>query len=366
MVTYRGSEFEDLDVSAVIERRPDVVLVDELAHTSPDGRKRYEDVEDILDAGIDVLTTVNVANLLSVRDVAARITGAGALEGVPDDVVRAGDVVLVDLPPEALRRRIASGQVYSADRVGGALANYFRPSNLALLSQLARSWLDGTVDETFAFLDREAAGRPKVIAGVSSSTRGRAVIEHAAVLAGEDDAELDVVHVDLQDGLGHSQERLDQYREMAENVGARFREVLGVMPPTRLGDWRAVSARVGWWWGHAGRGSATSYGARSRLGFDGARRASRSTKSPRDDRPDTMRAGEPGSLVGTRCRPSRGSSWRRTLRFRPPATGAVSRSARRCGSCPRSRSALAVGLFVVTYAFDRAAYRGDIDASRRG
>ena len=235
-VAYHGVEFEDLDVPAVIERRPDVVLVDELAHTSADGRKRHEDVEELLDAGIDVMTTLNVANLVSVRDTAARITGAGALECVPDEVVRAGDVVLVDLPPEALRRRIASGQVYSADRVGGALANYFRPSNLALLSQVARAWLDGSVDETFVFLDREAAGRPKVIAGVSSSTRGKAVIERAAVLAGEDDAELDVVHVDLQDGLGHPKERLDGYREMAENVGARYREVHGTNPADTLGD----------------------------------------------------------------------------------------------------------------------------------
>jgi len=233
---YHGIEFEDLDVSAVIDRRLDVVLVDELAHTNPEGRKRYEDVEELLHAGIDVMTTVNVANLLSVRDVAARITGVGALEGVPDEVVRAGDVVLVELPPEALRRRIASGHVYSTDRVGGALANYFRPSNLALLSQLARAWLDDSVDETFAFLDREVAERPKVIAGVSSSTRGQAVIERAAVLAGEDDAELEVVHVDLEDGLGHPQERLDRYREMAENVGARYREVRGTNAADALSE----------------------------------------------------------------------------------------------------------------------------------
>ena len=235
-VTYHGVEFEDLDVPAVLERRPDVVLVDELAHADPDGQKRYEHVEELVDAGIDVMTTVNVANLVSVRDIAARITGAGALEGVPDEVVRGGEVVLVDLAPEALRRRIASGQVYSTDGVGGALANYFRPSNLALLSQLARAWLDGSVDETFAFLDREAAGRPKVIAGVSSSTRGQAVIERAAVLAGEDDAELDVVHVDLQDGLGQQQGRLDRYREMAEDVGARYREVRGTNAADTLGD----------------------------------------------------------------------------------------------------------------------------------
>jgi two-component system, OmpR family, sensor histidine kinase KdpD len=235
-VTYHGVEFEELDVPGVLERRPDLVLVDELAHTSPEGRKRYEDVEELLDAGLDVMTTVNVANLVSVRDLAARITGAGALEGVPDEVVRAGVVVLVDLPAEALRRRIASGLVYSTDRVGGALANYFRPSNLALLSKLGRAWMAGSVDETFAFLDREAGGRPKVIAGVSSSTRGQAVIECAAVLAGEEDAELDVVHVVLQDGLGHPQALLARYREMAEDVGARYLEVRGTNAADVLGD----------------------------------------------------------------------------------------------------------------------------------
>jgi two-component system sensor histidine kinase KdpD len=235
-VSYRGSAFEELDVASVLEREPDVVLVDELAHTNVDGRRRYEDVAELLDAGIDVMTTANVANLMSVRDVAARITGAGALEGVPDEFVRAGDIVLVDLPPDALRRRIASGQVYSADRVGGALANYFRPSNLTALSTLAQAWVDGTVDETFSFLDREAAGRPKVIAGVSSSPRGEGVLHRAAVLAGEDDAELIVVHVDVADGLARGRERLAQYRQMADDVGARYQEVPGRDVASTLAD----------------------------------------------------------------------------------------------------------------------------------
>jgi two-component system, OmpR family, sensor histidine kinase KdpD len=226
-VKYRGSAFEDLDTAAVLEHRPDVVLVDELAHTSADGRTRRDDVGQLLAAGLDVLTTVNIANLMSVRDIAARITGTGALEGVPDEFVRAGDVVLVDLPPEALRGRIASGQVYSTDQVGGALANYFRPSNLAALSELARAWLEGTVDETFSFLNRAAADRPKVIAGVSRSPRGAAVIQRAAVLAGDDNADLLVVHVARADGLRRQQAPLDRYRQMAEDVGARYREVRG-------------------------------------------------------------------------------------------------------------------------------------------
>lgn len=226
-VTYRGSVFEELDVAGVLAHHPDVVLVDELAHTSADGRKRHDDVGELLAAAIDVMTTVNVANLMSVRDVAARITGAGALDGVPDEFVRAGEVVLVDLPADALRRRIASGQVYSADRVGGALADYFRPSNLAALSELARAWLEGSAEEAFTFLDRAGANRPKVIAGVSGSPRGEAVIQRAAVLAGDDDADLVVVHVALDDGLGRREERLAQYRQMADDVGAHYREVRG-------------------------------------------------------------------------------------------------------------------------------------------
>jgi two-component system, OmpR family, sensor histidine kinase KdpD len=234
-VTYRGSAFEELDTAGVLEHKPDVVLVDELAHTSADRRTRHDDVAELLAAGIDVLTTVNIANLMSVRDIAARITGAGALEGVPDEFVRAGDVVLVDLPPETLRRRIVSGQVYSADQLGGALANYFRPSNLAALSDLARAWVEGTVDETFSFLDRAAADRPKVVAGVSSSPRGAAVIQRAAVFAGDDNAELLVVHVGLADGL-RRQDRLDRYPQMAEDVGARFREVQGSDAADALAD----------------------------------------------------------------------------------------------------------------------------------
>jgi two-component system sensor histidine kinase KdpD len=235
-LAYQGSAFEELDMASVLEREPDVVLVDELAHTNVDGRKRYEDVAELLAAGIDVMTTANVANLMSVRDIAARITGAGALEGIPDELVRGGDMVLVDLAPEALRRRIASGQVYAADGVGWALTKYFRPANLVGLSNLARAWTEGTVGETFSFLDRAAAGRPKVIAGVSSSPRGERVIQRAAVLAGEDDAELIVVHVDLADGLRHWEQRLDRYHQLADDFGARYQEVHGTDAARSLAD----------------------------------------------------------------------------------------------------------------------------------
>src|SRR5512132_1249550 len=142
MLAYRGTTFPELDVDAVIATGADLVLVDELAHSSPDGsRRRWEDVAEIRAAGLDVLTTTNVANLHSVRDYAARLTGAGMVESVPDEFVRSGAVVLVDLPSEALRQRIASGRVFSADRLGGALADYFRVSNLEALRELARAWM---------------------------------------------------------------------------------------------------------------------------------------------------------------------------------------------------------------------------------
>src|SRR5476651_571676 len=146
-VSYRGSTFPDLDVNAVIVSGADVVLVDELAHTRPDGtRKRWEDVADILAAGIDVLTTANVANVRSVREYAAIVSGAGAVECIPDEFVRSGEVVLVDVPPEVVRRRILSGRVYETQRVGGALAHYFRTANLEALEELAHAWLADNVD----------------------------------------------------------------------------------------------------------------------------------------------------------------------------------------------------------------------------
>ena len=235
---YRGSSFLELDIDAVIAAQPDVVIVDELAHTYADGtRKRWEDIEELLTAGVSVMTTVNVANLQSVRDYAALATGAGMVESVPDELVRAGDVVLVDLAPEALRERIAAGQVYSADRVGGALANYFRAANLAALSQLARAWLTGTLDAVARdVLASEGVGpevaRPTVLAGVSGSAWGEHIIRKAARLATEDDADLLVVHVNVLDGVsGRSRSRrsdmLDRLRDLTVEAGGSYAELDG-------------------------------------------------------------------------------------------------------------------------------------------
>jgi two-component system sensor histidine kinase KdpD len=243
MASYRGREFEELDVEAVLTSGADVALVDELAHTNAGGtRHRWEDVAELLGAGLAVMTTANVANLASVRDYAARITGAGAVQSVPDDFVRSGEVVLVDLPPEALRRRIAAGRVYSADRVGGALANYFRAPNLAALSELGRAWMDGDVTSVGeALLARQGVGpfapRPTVVAGVSGSERGERVIMRAAAIAAEDDADLLVVHVDLADGLsGPRSGGLDRYRAVTVAAGGRFLQLAGVSAADTLAD----------------------------------------------------------------------------------------------------------------------------------
>ncbi|MGH3970014.1 MAG: histidine kinase, partial [Mycobacterium sp.] len=147
---YRGASFAELDVPAVLARRPQVALVDELAHTNTPGSKnakRWQDVEELLDAGITVISTVNVQHLESLNDVVAQITGIEQKETIPDSIVRqAAQVELIDITPEALRRRLSHGNVYAPDRIDAALSNYFRPGNLTALRELALLWLADQVD----------------------------------------------------------------------------------------------------------------------------------------------------------------------------------------------------------------------------
>src|SRR5215475_12345352 len=150
-IGYRGASFTEMDVDAVLARRPEVVLVDELAHTNVPGSrnaKRWQDIQALLDAGITVLSTVNIQHLESINDVVRQITGVPQRETVPDEVVRRADQIeLVDMTPEALRRRMAHGNIYPPERVDAALANYFRPGNLAALHELALLWLADRVEE---------------------------------------------------------------------------------------------------------------------------------------------------------------------------------------------------------------------------
>lgn len=140
-VVYRDIEVEDMDLPAVLRRAPEVALIDELAHTNPPGlehRKRYEDIDDVLEAGIDVLSTLNVQHLESLNDLVAEMSGVRVRETVPDTVLqRADEIVLVDVTPEALLDRLRAGKVYPADRVEAALNGFFRIENLAALRETA-------------------------------------------------------------------------------------------------------------------------------------------------------------------------------------------------------------------------------------
>ncbi|GFJ94193.1 hypothetical protein Prum_078350 [Phytohabitans rumicis] len=155
---YRGTTFEEMDVDAILDRQPEVVVVDELAHTNVPGSrngKRWQDVQELLEAGVTVLSTVNIQHLESLNDVVEQITGVVQHETVPDDVVRlAEQVELVDMTPEALRRRMVHGNVYKLDKIDAAMGNYFRVGNLTALRELALLWLADKVDEQ---LDRYRA-----------------------------------------------------------------------------------------------------------------------------------------------------------------------------------------------------------------
>ncbi len=232
-IEFRVSSYPDLDLDAVLSGGADVVLVDELAHSTPDGnRRRWQDVNDLLDAGLEVMTTLNAANLRSLRDYVARITGVGAVESVPDELVRSGEVVLLDLPAEALRRRIASGAVFSAEQVGGALGGYFRASNLEALSELARAWIDGVAEAVGEQLLvrqglAEPLEQPLVLAGDSGSQAGEEVIRRAAQLAREEDAELVVVHVDTSEPILRRRrvESLEAHRDLTSRLGGSYLEI---------------------------------------------------------------------------------------------------------------------------------------------
>jgi two-component system, OmpR family, sensor histidine kinase KdpD len=140
-VSYRGTTLEEMDLPAILQRAPELCLIDELAHTNAPGTehaKRYEDVDDVLDAGIDVLSTLNVQHLESLNDTIAELTGIRVRETIPDDVLgRADEVVMIDLTPEALLDRLRAGKVYPEERIGPALNNFFRIENLAALREVA-------------------------------------------------------------------------------------------------------------------------------------------------------------------------------------------------------------------------------------
>ena len=245
-VSYRGVELTELDVDAVLARAPQVVLVDELAHTNAPGSrhaKRWQDVEDLLEAGITVLTTVNIQHLESLNDVIERITGVRQQETVPDEVVRrAQQVELVDITPEALRRRMAHGNVYAPERVDAAMANYFQPRNLTALREMALLWLADQVEVALQRYrtDQQITDiwetRERVVVALTGGPESETVLRRAARIAERSgSAELFAVHVLRGDGLaGAPVGAVAGLRRLAENVGASFHTVVGDHVPTAL------------------------------------------------------------------------------------------------------------------------------------
>jgi two-component system, OmpR family, sensor histidine kinase KdpD len=237
-VEYRGTTLDEMDVDAVLERRPQVALIDELAHTNAPGsrnEKRWQDVEELLEAGINVISTLNVQHLESLNDVVEEITGVKQRETIPDEVVRRADELqLVDLTPPALRNRLARGDVYPPERIDAALANYFRPGNLAALRELALAWLADRVDEGLEEyrrrhgIDEPWETRERVLVALTGSPDGERLIRRAARMAQRMSGELVAVHVIPQDGLAAPvAELLNRQRELVAELGGSYHEVVG-------------------------------------------------------------------------------------------------------------------------------------------
>jgi two-component system sensor histidine kinase KdpD len=254
-MTYRGATFTELDAEAVIARGPQVALIDELAHTNVPGSshvKRWQDIEQILDAGIDVVSTVNIQHLDSINDVVERITGVPQRETVPNEVVRRADQVeLVDMTPEALRRRMAHGNVYPPEKVDAALRNYFRIGNLTALRELALLWLADKVDEQLDRYraDHDIAGtweaRERVVVAITGGPEGDTIIRRAARIAARSKgADLLAAHVTRSDGLtGADPADLARQRALVESLGGTYHQVVGEDVPRALLDFaRGVNA----------------------------------------------------------------------------------------------------------------------------
>ncbi len=246
-ISYRGTLFPELDVEAVLRRRPEVVLVDEYAHSNIPGSvnsKRWQDIETLLDAGITVISTLNIQHLESLNDVVAQITGVEQHETVPDEIVRkAAQIELVDITPEALRRRLAHGNVYPSERIDAALSNYFRTGNLTALREIALLWLADQVDAALAKYRAEQKitatweARERVVVAVTGGPESETLVRRASRIASRSGAQLMVVHVVRGDGLsGVSPREMGKVRELAASLGATVHIVVGDDVPTALLD----------------------------------------------------------------------------------------------------------------------------------
>jgi len=254
-VSHRGVVLRELDLDAVLRRRPEWALVDELAHSNAPGSahaKRWEDVEELLAAGINVMSTVNVQHIESLGDVVQQITGAAQRESIPDAVLRGADKVeLVDLAPQSLRDRLGEGLVYPAARVDAALSNYFRLGNLTALRELALLWLADEVDSALQRYRAEHGiadkweARERVVVALTGGAEGDTLLRRGARIAARSSGgTLLAVHVAATDGLVDADPgALAAQRSLVETLGGSYHQVVGEQVPRALVDFaRSVNA----------------------------------------------------------------------------------------------------------------------------
>jgi len=241
-IEYKGTVFEEMDVDAIVVRRPQVVLVDELAHTNIPGskhRKRYEDVLEILAAKIDVLSTVNIQHIESIAPTVNSFTGVVVRETVPDWVLQmAAETVMVDLTPEALQNRMKRGDVYGKEKVEQSLRNFFRRGNLIALRELALRQVAEQVDRSLSsYMDEKDihenwAVRERLAVCISSNPRAQYLLARAARMARRMDAELYAVHVDVGgDANAQDDKSLEANLKFAESLGAKVVRLEGKSVP---------------------------------------------------------------------------------------------------------------------------------------
>ena len=246
-VTYRDSELEEMDLPALLRRRPELALIDELAHTNAPGlehRKRYEDVDDVLAAGVDVFSTVNVQHLESLNDQVAELTGIRVRETIPDAVLGAADeVILIDITPQSLVERLRAGKVYPAERVQAALNNFFKVENLAALREVALRQVAEEVEAKRIPVDSDSAhparsGRPgderlidnaapvavgeRLLALITPEAKSQRVVRRAWRSAQRLGADLDVLWVADHEPSEPEQEQLDALRRLSSVLGAHL------------------------------------------------------------------------------------------------------------------------------------------------
>ena len=246
-IEFRGTFFEEMDVDAILARRPQVVLVDELAHTNVEGskhRKRYEDVLDLLDGRIDVLSTINIQHIESVTPIVRSLTGVTVRETVPDWMLqKADEIVMSDLTPEALQTRMRRGDIYPVDRTERALANFFRRGNLIALRELALQHVTRAVDRNLdEYVRKKKLGahwavQERIVVCISSNPASQQLIARGARMAQGVGGELYVVHVDTGQSRSEGQERsLESNKRFALNLDAEIVDLNGRSVPLTVAE----------------------------------------------------------------------------------------------------------------------------------